>query len=135
MKKDTQIGLPQYFIVFAALMVLLVLTVIASFFHFGNLNIVIALAIAFLKAFLVVWIFMHMKVSSRLSQLFIGSTMLFLAIMFVFTWADYQTRRDDTSSNGWNNQVERMDELNSFPVSGPTPRPHSAVPGAGPSER
>lgn len=54
-----------YFIVFGALLIGTVLTVWASYFHFGaadsnTMNIVVALIIACTKAFLVAGYFMHL---------------------------------------------------------------------------
>jgi len=46
--------------VFAALTVLTVITVVASLFNFGEFNLIIALAIAVVKASLVVLFFMHL---------------------------------------------------------------------------
>lgn len=92
------IGVDVYLKVFAALMVLLVLTVLAAMedfsirLHWGPANVVIALAIAVAKALLVVLFFMHVKFSSRLTQFFAGVAFLFLAFMFFFTFADYFSR-------------------------------------------
>ena len=87
-----------YLKVFAGLMVLLVLTVVAAMedfsvrFGWGPANIVIAMVIAVAKAGLVVLFFMHVKYSSRLTQFFVAIAFLFLGIMFFFTFADYFTR-------------------------------------------
>lgn len=87
-----------YLKVFGALMVLLVLTVVAAMedfsvrFGWGPANIVIAMIIAVAKAALVVLFFMHVKYSSRLTQFFVGIAVLFLCIMFFFTFADYFSR-------------------------------------------
>ena len=81
-----------YYIIFAWLMVLLVLTLVAAMFDLGPLNVVVAMAIATAKALLVVLYFMHVRYSSRLVQVFAGAALIWLLIMFVITFGDYLTR-------------------------------------------
>lgn len=83
-----------YILVFLALMFGTAITVGASYVDFGHsyLNNIVALAIAFSKAALVVLFFMHVKYSSRLTQLAVGSGFAFLVILFFFVFADYLTR-------------------------------------------
>lgn len=83
-----------YFLIFALLMVLTVLTVVVAYFDFGVLNDVVALTIATSKALLVVLFFMHVKYSSRLTALTALSGVVFLAILIGFTLNDYLTRGD-----------------------------------------
>lgn len=83
-----------YFLIFAALMVLTVLTVVVAYFDFGVLNDVVALTIAMGKALLVVLFFMHVKYSTRLTALTAVSGLVFLAILIGFTLNDYLTRGD-----------------------------------------
>lgn len=85
-----------YFLVFGALMVLTVLTVVAANFDFGRLNDVIAMAIAVTKATLVVLFFMHVRYSSRLTWVVVVSGFFWLAIMFLFTLSDYVTRKESS---------------------------------------
>jgi cytochrome c oxidase subunit 4 len=81
------------YVVYVWLMVLLVLTVMtALLFHAGVFNIVIAMAIAVTKAAMVVWIFMHVKYSGKLVWVFASAAFVWLAIMLVFTLADYVSR-------------------------------------------
>jgi len=82
-----------YLIIFLALMLGTGLTVFAAFHDFpGPLNAVVALTIAVIKASLVVLYFMHVRYSSRLIWLVIGSALFWLAIMFALTISDYWTR-------------------------------------------
>jgi cytochrome c oxidase subunit IV len=81
-----------YLLVFASLMVLTVVTVAASRYDFGVGNTVVALAIAVLKASLVVLFFMHVKYSSRLVQLLVAAAFLWLALLISGTFSDYVTR-------------------------------------------
>jgi cytochrome c oxidase subunit 4 len=86
------IGLPQYFAVFAALMVLTALTVWVAFQDFGWLNNVIAIGIAVIKGSLVILYFMHVRYSSQLTKsLFIVSICFFL-VLVAFVLSDVWTR-------------------------------------------
>jgi cytochrome c oxidase subunit 4 len=80
-------------------MVFTALTVIVAKYDlehiWGPLNILIALTVAVIKATLVVLIFMHVKWSSRLTQVIVISGVFWLAIMLAFTISDYATR------SGW----------------------------------
>lgn len=84
--------LPVYFGVFAALMMLTILTVAASRADLGWLNTPIALGIAVIKATLVILFFMHVIHSPRLTWVVVISSFLWLAVLFVLTLADYLTR-------------------------------------------
>jgi cytochrome c oxidase subunit 4 len=86
------VPISTYIWVFIALMVLLVATVVAAMFDLGELNIVIALTIAVVKALLVVLFFMHVRYSSKLVQVFAASAVLWLIILFALTFSDYMSR-------------------------------------------
>ena len=81
-----------YYTVFAALMVLTALTVWIAFYDLGILNDVAALGIAAIKATLVVLFFMHVRYSSRLISLIVGTGFAWLAILLMLTMADYFSR-------------------------------------------
>ncbi len=55
-----------YFGIFGILMVLTIITVAAAYVDLGNLNIIVAIAIALVKATFVILFFMHVKYSSKL---------------------------------------------------------------------
>ena len=84
----------SYFVVFAALMVLTVVTVLAARVDFGNevVNTVIALSIAVTKALLVVLIFMHVRHSQRIIWVLVAGGFFWLAIMMALTGSDYLSR-------------------------------------------
>jgi cytochrome c oxidase subunit IV len=86
------VPLGTYLAVFAALMVLTVLTVAASRVDLGMLNTPVALGIAIVKAGLVILFFMHVKYGSRLIALFLAAAFGWLALMLVGTGADYVSR-------------------------------------------
>jgi cytochrome c oxidase subunit 4 len=81
-----------YFTVAAALMVLLALTYSAAQIDLGPLNIVVALAVAFTKAILVVLFFMEVRWSSRLTWVVAGAGLLWLALLLAGTLDDFMTR-------------------------------------------
>ena len=82
-----------YLMIFLALMLGTGLTVLAAFRDFpGPLNAIVALTIAVVKATLVILYFMHVRYSSRLVWLIIGSALFWLAILFALTISDYWTR-------------------------------------------
>lgn len=76
----------------AALMLLLALTWMIGYVNLGMFNVIIALAIAIIKALLVALFFMHIKGSSRLLHLAMTVGLIWLLIMFSLTLTDYFTR-------------------------------------------
>jgi cytochrome c oxidase subunit IV len=93
------VPIKYYLGVFILLMVLTVITVIVASFDlesiWGPLNAIVALTIAVIKAAAVVLIFMHVRWSSRLTQVIVVSGVFWLMIMLAFTLSDYATR------SGW----------------------------------
>ena len=81
-----------YFKIFAALMILLVLTLIAALFDLGEMNLIVALTIAVAKAALIILFFMHFKDSDTLTWLVGGGTLVWFGIMIVLTMTDYASR-------------------------------------------
>jgi cytochrome c oxidase subunit IV len=98
--------LPYYAGVFTLLMVLTALTVYVANFDLGErfahtpvignfsgiLNAIVALTIAAVKALAVIMIFMHVRWSSRLTQVIAVGAVFWLLIMLSFTISDYLTR-------------------------------------------
>jgi len=85
-------GTGIYWIVFVALMVLLLLTVAVAFFNLGWLNVPVAFTIAAVKALLILWFFMHLSESTRLVQVFAFASFAWLAIFMIMMSGDYFTR-------------------------------------------
>jgi cytochrome c oxidase subunit IV len=81
-----------YYTIFAALIVLTGVTVMAAFFDLGILNPIVALSIAVFKASLVVLFFMHLKYSSRMVWIIGGAAVFWLGILLVLILSDYATR-------------------------------------------
>ena len=84
--------LSTYIGIFSALMVLTAITVGVAFINLGALNPIVALGVAAIKATLVILFFMHVKYSSRLTKLIIGTGFFFLVVLFVLTMTDYLSR-------------------------------------------
>lgn len=81
-----------YVLVFVTLLVLLVLTVVAAGTEHKLLNNILAMTIAVTKMLLIMLFFMHLKDSSRLTQVFAFAGFLWLAILLALTLSDYETR-------------------------------------------
>ncbi len=81
-----------YYLIFAALIGLTLLTVALSFVKLGGMHLIIGLAIATTKAGLVALFFMHLLYSSRLSWTMFLSGLFWLGILLAFTLADYLSR-------------------------------------------
>ena len=81
--QDVEHHLPKnlYFAIFGALMVLTALTVGIAYVNLGQLNIVVALAVAIVKASLVVMFFMHLKYESHLTKVVLGAGVFWLVIL------------------------------------------------------
>jgi len=86
------VPLRVYFSVFAALMVLTALTVFAATKDLGAFNTVVALAIACIKAVLVVLYFMHVRYSTKLTWAVIAGGFFWLLLLLLMTLSDYITR-------------------------------------------
>src|SRR5581483_4391246 len=67
-------------------------TVLASFVDLGWANPVVALVIATLKATAVILFFMHVKYSSRMTQMVIVGALFFLFLLLGLTLTDYLSR-------------------------------------------
>ena len=89
-----------YYTIFGSLMVLTAITVGVAFVNLGALNFPVALAIAILKATLVILFFMHVKYSSKLTKLICGSAFFFLIVLFGLTLSDYLSRGWFTAPHG-----------------------------------
>ena len=89
-----------YYSIFGALMVLTAITVAVAFVNLGAFNFPVAIGIALTKATLVILFFMHAKYSSKLTQLFVGMSFFFLAILLTLTLTDYMSRGLKTYPGG-----------------------------------
>ena len=113
-----------------ALLFLTIITVAAASFNFGSANVVIALAIASIKATLVALFFMHLVWDKRTNAIIAIAGFLFLGIFLVFDFLDVTTR-DGLQPNNLVNMEKSTpvpDSMN--PLKAAPPKPLAPVPSA-----
>ena len=81
-----------YVVVWAVLTVLTFTTWAVAQIDLGPFNTVIALAIAFVKAGMVVWFFMDLRDENPLTKLYAAGGIFWLILLIGLTLADYLTR-------------------------------------------
>jgi len=81
-----------YAAVFGSLLFFTALTVAASYLELGVFNAIVAIAIAVIKATLVVLFFMHIRYSSRLTKLTVCSGVFLFLVLITMTLTDYISR-------------------------------------------
>ncbi|HEU5179415.1 MAG TPA: cytochrome C oxidase subunit IV family protein [Candidatus Polarisedimenticolia bacterium] len=81
-----------YLAVFTTLMVLTASTVAAAFIDLGPFNLPVAIAIATIKATLVILYFMHVRWNTRLIGLALALAVAWLFHLIVGTFGDYLSR-------------------------------------------
>src|SRR5580698_4045774 len=82
----------QYAMVFGALLLGTLITVVAADIDLGVFNPVIALAIACTKAVIVILFFMHVKYQSNLVKLTVISGFFTFIVLITMTLTDYMSR-------------------------------------------
>jgi cytochrome c oxidase subunit IV len=86
------VGPKTYGLILGALLVLTAITTSAAYLDLGVFNPVIALAIACLKAVLVILFFMHIRYSSKLMMLTVGAGFFTFLVLITMTLSDYISR-------------------------------------------
>jgi len=81
-----------YYAIFITLMLLTAITVGVATLDLGRFNVVAALAIAVVKATLVLLYFMHLRYSPRLTWLIVSVAFVWLLILIGLTMSDELTR-------------------------------------------
>ena len=87
---DIEASVRKYIIVFVALLVGTVVTVLASYIPFkhSGINIGVALAIASVKAFLVAGYFMHLISEKKMIYSILAATVFFfIGLMYLTLWS------------------------------------------------
>ena len=80
------VSVKLYAAIFAALLLLTLSTTGMAFVDLGgDLNAVVAVAIAIVKTLLVILFFMHVRYSSRLTWVFVGAGFFWLLILLTLT--------------------------------------------------
>jgi cytochrome c oxidase subunit 4 len=83
------VSVKLYAAIFAALLLLTLSTTGMAFVDLGgDLNAVVAVAIAIVKTLLVILFFMHVRYSSRLTWVFVGAGFFWLLILLTLTMTD-----------------------------------------------
>ncbi len=77
-----------FVIVWACLLALTALTITVAGLHLGNVSTLVAIAIATVKASLVLWFFMHLKYESRLFKILLLVPIITLAVTLGLTFVD-----------------------------------------------
>jgi len=113
-----------------ALLFLTIITVAAASFNFGSANVVIALAIASVKAILVGLFFMHLIWDKPVNAIVIIAGFLFLGIFLMFDFLDVTTRDGMQPRNMpvMENATPVPDSMN--PLKAAPPKPLEPAPAA-----
>jgi cytochrome c oxidase subunit IV len=90
--EHTVVSPKVYGVIFGLLLFFTASTVGASYLELGTFNAVVALAIAVVKAVLVVLFFMHVKYSSKLTKLTVGAGFFTFIVLITMTLTDYMSR-------------------------------------------
>jgi cytochrome c oxidase subunit 4 len=96
---DAKAEARSYLVTLIALLILTVITVGASYIDFGQGNVVIALAIATVKATLVALFFMHLAHDKPVNGLIAVAGFIFLGLFLMFDLIDIDSRRDAIPQN------------------------------------
>ena len=91
----------NYLTIFAILLVLTAVTVWVAFIDLGIFNIVVAMAIASVKAMAVILYFMHLKFSPGQTKLAGAAAIFWLLILLIITFFDYVGRTWQDNPPGW----------------------------------
>jgi cytochrome c oxidase subunit 4 len=117
-----------YVAVFAGLLTLTLMTVGQSYVDLGKANLIAVIAIATMKASLVVTFFMHLKWDNRFNALIFLSTIFFIGVFFTYTLNDTDKRGEldpDQNVHVWEKNGEQA------PGGMAIPEPHTASSTAG----
>jgi len=79
-------------LVWGALMLLVLLTLSLAYMPLGRFNLAVGLLIAGVKAVLIGYVFMELRVAKSFIRLAAGAAFLFIAVMFALTFGDLFTR-------------------------------------------
>ena len=99
--QEKAVSVGMYLVIYVALMALLAATVGAAYLHLGNMTVVAAVAIAAVKACLIILYFMHIRFSGRTRWVFAVVGFLWLAILFSLAMTDYLSRGWLGVPKGW----------------------------------
>jgi cytochrome c oxidase subunit IV len=79
----------KYIFVWLALLAFTAITVAVAGVNLGNYSIVLAIVIACIKSYLVLTIFMHLKIEQRAFKIFLFVALFFIFVSFALLFSDY----------------------------------------------
>ncbi len=82
------VGAQVFLNVLVALLILTIITVAISRFDFGSGNMIMAMAVAIIKASLVMAVFMHLRWDTPINNIFFLGSFVVLSLLFLFSFAD-----------------------------------------------
>jgi cytochrome c oxidase subunit 4 len=81
-----------YVLIWLTLTIMTFVTYYVAQIDLGQLNVIVALGIAFFKMMLVIWFFMHVRTDNPLTKLFVFAGFFWMAILLALTLGDYFSR-------------------------------------------
>ncbi|HEX8434050.1 cytochrome C oxidase subunit IV family protein [Archangium sp.] len=100
MREEHHSGPGKYLLIWGALMVLTVVTVLTGRMHLPDWGLALALVIASVKGALVALYFMHLSEHKGANRLVFATSLLFVVLLLVFTLFDLGTRFRPTLPSG-----------------------------------
>jgi cytochrome c oxidase subunit 4 len=85
-------GTRPLFLIWAALLVVLAISIAGSFVFTGPLNLLVSFGTATLKAMLIFWFYMHLKEESGLNRIFAIGAIVWLVLLLSLPALDFVTR-------------------------------------------
>ena len=116
---ETEHGAGRYVLIWAALLVFTLTTVITGRMDLGSANLPLALIIATIKAGLVVMFFMHLWDSEGINRLVFGVALLFVLVLLAGVFGDLLTRMPDALPTGRHAHTLEGGDYPSQPVMNP----------------
>lgn len=90
--KEASVSIKTYTFTWLSLLVLTLITTLIGFVDLGVFTMIIAVAIATLKAAIIAAIFMHALLEAKLVKVVIAGGVLWFLILVTLTMSDYVTR-------------------------------------------
>lgn len=123
--KEHVLPVATYLKVYGALIVLTYITVQVSLLDLASAAIYVAMAVAAIKAVLVIAYFMHLKFDDRVNAFVFLSSLLFLGIFFALTMIDLGSRDSVVDEEG--NFALRDSNAAASAMPAPAPQPSASA--------
>ena len=112
-------GAGRYFLIWAALLVFTLTTVITGRMDLGSANLPLAMIIATIKATLVVLFFMHLWDSEGINRLVFCVSLVFVLVLLAGVFGDLLTRMPDALPTGRHAHTLEGGDLPTVPAMNP----------------